>query len=181
MGDVHDGPRAPQRLEPAQDLRASPRVEHRGGLVEEENLRVEGEEAGQRYALLLAAREGVGLSPLVAFEADGPDRLPHPTPHLLARHAQVLEPEGDVVLDEWRDEPVLGVLEEHPYPLSRLEGVDRGVDASHPDLERDPRERRPLGAGVGEGDVLAGDGGGPAVAGPLVVAVVHAGRFYSMV
>jgi hypothetical protein len=76
----------------------------------------------------------VGLAPLVALQAHCTDGLSHPLAHLLALHAEVLEPERDVVLDEWGDEPVLGVLEEHPDPAAHQIGLGCRVESSHADL-----------------------------------------------
>jgi hypothetical protein len=111
VGYVQDGLLGPQGLEVLQDLPASRGVEHRGGLVEDEYLGFDGQEAGQGDALLLATRESMGLVAFVAFEADDPYGPGNPIAHLLAGNAKVLEAEGDVVLNERGNEAVLGVLE----------------------------------------------------------------------
>ena len=121
----------PQGFEVLQNLPASRGVEHRGGLVEDEYLGFDGEEASQGDALLLAAGEGVGLAALVAIEADGPYSPGDALAHLLAGDAEVLEAEGDVVLDERGDEAVLRVLEEDAEMFADLEGFRGRVVAGY--------------------------------------------------
>jgi hypothetical protein len=53
---MHYGLLGPQGLEVLQNFPASHGVEHRGGLVEDEYLGFDGQEAGKGDALLLAAR-----------------------------------------------------------------------------------------------------------------------------
>src|SRR5215212_537587 len=131
VGDVQHGLSGTQFFEVFQDLPAPRRVEHGGGLIEDEHLRLDGEEAGQGDPLLLAAGEGVGLAALVAFEPDGPDGLRHPFAHLFPRNTEVLEAEGDVVLHEGGHESVFGVLEENAKLLAYLEGFRGGVVAGY--------------------------------------------------
>ena len=56
---------------------ASARIEHRGGLIQNENARLHGEHAGKRRALLLATRECMGLVALKAHQTHGLQRLAH--------------------------------------------------------------------------------------------------------
>src|SRR5215212_4375025 len=78
----------------------------------------------------------MGLAALVTFEADGPYSPGDPIAHLLAGDAEVLEAEGDVVLDEGSDEAILGVLEEDAQVPADLEGFRGRVAAGHPHQAR---------------------------------------------
>jgi hypothetical protein len=118
-----------QAFETLQDLHAPDGVEHRGRFVENEDLRFDGEEPCQGHPLLFAARERVWLAALVAFEPDRPYRGGDPVAHLGPGDTEVLEAEGDVVLDEGGDEAVIRVLEEDTNVPSYLEGLRGGVVA----------------------------------------------------
>ena len=122
VGYVQDCLLGPQILEVLQNLPASRGVEHRGGFVEDEYLGFDGQEAGQCDALLLAARERMGLAAFVTFEADGPYGPGDPITHLLSGNAQVLQSECYVILDERGDEAVLRVLEEDAQVFADFEG-----------------------------------------------------------
>ena len=92
-------------------------VERRERLVEEQDLRVAGERAGQPDALLHPAGELVGVVLLVAGEPDEVDHLARLGPALLLAHAADLEPVGDVV-----DHLLVGqqaeVLEHHRHVVA---------------------------------------------------------------
>src|SRR5690606_18328927 len=99
-------------------LLAQQRVEVRERLVEEEEAGARRDGAGERDALLLAAREGVGLPLLEPAEADEPQHLVGAGAAGLLRHPA--QPEGDVLAHgEVREERV--VLEHEPdaAPLRR--------------------------------------------------------------
>ena len=102
------------------------RVEHRGRLVEDEDVRLHRQHARDGDALLLAARERGGLAFLAALEPDGGKRAGHQLAQLLAFHAEVLGAERDVVLDDARDDLVVGVLEHEPRAAADEVG-DGGV------------------------------------------------------
>src|SRR5215217_5411987 len=70
------------------------------------------------------------------FEADGPYGPGDPIAHLLARNAEVLQAESDVVLDERGDEAVLGVLEKEAQVLTDLEGFRGRVVVGDPHAAR---------------------------------------------
>ena len=72
VGDVHDGHAARVELrERALDHLPSGGVEHRGGLVEQEHLRLHGEGSGDGDALLLPSGEVGGVCIGVVVHADG--------------------------------------------------------------------------------------------------------------
>ena len=74
----HDGHAAfVQRMTGLHKTLASARIEHRGGLIQNENARLHGEHAGKRHALLLATRERMGLVALKAHQTHGLQRLAH--------------------------------------------------------------------------------------------------------
>src|SRR5215210_7190995 len=128
---MHDGLFGVQGLEVLEDLPASSCVEHRGGFIEDEYLWFDSQEPGQGDALFLAAGEGTWLAALVAFQADGPYSPGDPIAHLLVWDAEVLEAEGDVVLNERGDEAVLGVLKEDAEVLADLEWFRGRIAVRH--------------------------------------------------
>ena len=74
----HDGHAAfVQRVTGLHKALAPARIEHRGRLVQNEHTRLHGEHAGKRHALLLSARESVGLVALKAHQTHGLQRLAH--------------------------------------------------------------------------------------------------------
>ncbi len=98
MGDEHDGDAAlVQLLEQRDDLIGGAAVERAGRLVGKENVRIVGERAGDRHALLLAAGELGRLMPRALAEPD----LDQARMRLVARVAlvpmRVEQGEGDIV------------------------------------------------------------------------------------
>jgi hypothetical protein len=92
----------------------------------------------------------MGFASFVAFEADGPNGPGDPLTHLLAGNAEVLQSEGDVVLDERGDEAVLRVLEEDAQVLADHEGFRGRVVA---------RDQHPARVGLQEAVQEANQGG----------------------
>ncbi|GAB3843790.1 hypothetical protein GCM10027610_057110 [Dactylosporangium cerinum] len=78
---------------------ADQRVERGERLVEEEDLRIDGEGAGQADALLHAAGELVGVQLLAARQPDQVDHLLCAGPPLRLLLAAYLQPVRDVVQD----------------------------------------------------------------------------------
>src|SRR5581483_11187014 len=122
--DEHDGPRAirRERGEHRADLGRARGIEVRGGLVEQEQLGLEREHAGECEALLLAARERLGAALVGVGKADRRERRVHARPDALRRHAAVLQAEGDVVAGPRHDELRLRILEEHARAVARRGG-----------------------------------------------------------
>ena len=87
------------------------RVEHRGGLVEQQDPRRHGQRPGQRQPLLLASGEAERAGAREVTQPDlvqrGGDRRGHRVP----RHTEVLEPERHVPLDRRGDHGGARVLE----------------------------------------------------------------------
>ena len=89
-----------QRLQLDLEVLAQPCVEGAERLVEEKHAGPEDERAGERDALLLAARELARLAAPERAELDDVEDLGDALALLLLRHALVLQPEGDVVGDD---------------------------------------------------------------------------------
>ena len=95
-----------------------PRVEVGERLVEEEHPGLGGERPGQRHPLLLPSGERAHRPPLEPGELHQLERRPHPPLPVGRRHAEALEPEGDVLPHvEVGEERI--VLEHHPEPPAR--------------------------------------------------------------
>ena len=76
MCNHHDGHAAiVQRAASLHEALASTWIEHRGSLIQNEHAWFHGEHAGKRHALLLSARESVGLVALKAHQAHALQRL----------------------------------------------------------------------------------------------------------
>lgn len=102
-------------------------------LVEQQQVRLWGERARQRDALLLAAGELVRVAPLQAVEPDEREGLRHPFAPL--RRVQVAQPEGDVAPHvQVRKQRV--VLKDHANAPRLRRQVDT-VGADEPPAERD--------------------------------------------
>ncbi len=88
------------------------RIELRGRLVEQEQLRLERECRGEADALQLAAGDLRHASNAELCDADGGERGVNPRQDRLRRRADVLERECDLGIDAPEDDLVLGVLED---------------------------------------------------------------------
>ena len=102
-----------ERGERADDLACADRIEIRRRLVEHECSRAHGEQRGECDALLGTAGERVQPSRRRGAKAGGRASLRDALDHLVAREAEVLEPEGDLVVGLEHHELRLGILEEH--------------------------------------------------------------------
>ena len=89
-------------------------VEHRGRLVEQQHLRVEGEGSGQGEPRALSARQRVGRPVGAVGEGDRVERAGDPGLDLLARQRAVLRTERDVAPDVLGDDAVSRVLQQQP-------------------------------------------------------------------
>ena len=113
MGHVHErGACLGEPAHHAQDGGAAAHVEERPGLVEHEHVGLHGERSGDGDALLLAAREAGGVRCGIVVERNAVQLASHARCDLFAREAEVLRPEGNVVLDDARYDLVVWVLED---------------------------------------------------------------------
>ena len=107
------------------------RVELGGRLVEDEHVGAHRDDAGDGDPLLLAARERERLAVGEVADAEALEHGVDPGVHRLARHAQVLEPEGELLADrQLRGRELVGRRrEDDPDPPGQRRGVRaRGDD-----------------------------------------------------
>ena len=102
-----------QAADRAQHLLPAVGVEHGGGLVEHQNVRRQGQHAGQRHALLLPAGERVRRAVFIACHVHGGERRGHARGDLVFRHAVVFQPEGNILTHDRGHELVVRVLKHH--------------------------------------------------------------------
>ena len=112
VGD--DQHRAFDPSEDVKKLAPAARVEVRGGLVEDEQLRPHGEDGGDSYAAALAHRELVWGPVGRVFHSDGLKRILDTSRNDFLRFAHVERPESDVFPDCRHEELVVGILEDEP-------------------------------------------------------------------
>ena len=96
-------------------------VERRGRLVEQHQLRLHGERAGDRDTLLLAARERDGIRVELVAEPDPLEQLLPTAPGVAARHTLDLDRRQRHVLERGHMREQVELLEDHPDlgPLAR--------------------------------------------------------------
>ena len=99
---------------------AAARIEHRGRLVQNKHLGVHGKSAGNGHALLLSAREGVGLVLLKAHEAHACEGVRHALRKFACGDAQVFWSKGNIVFHERGDQLIVGVLKHHAYTRAHV-------------------------------------------------------------
>ena len=107
------------RLDGAANLRNAHRVEVRGRLIQEKEVRTHRQDGRQREALLLAPRQLRRRMVEGDIQADGVQRVAHARPDVGASHPQVLHAEGHVVADAGQDHLGLGVLHEQADASAR--------------------------------------------------------------
>ena len=139
VGDHDDGHALiVERAHDAHEALAAPGVEHRGGLVQDEDLRVHRKGARDGDALLLSAGKRVRLMLLKPRKTDVLEALGHAFAQLGGGNAEVLGPEGNVVFHKGGDQLVIRVLKYHAGALANRVGVLAlgGVHAAnlHPPL-----------------------------------------------
>ncbi len=121
---------------------AKPAVERAERLVEEEHARLGRERAGERDALLLAARERSHRAPLEAGEADEVEQLACPRCDSLGRVAAHPQPESDVAGDvAVGEERVILEDETDPAPV-RGHCCEIGAVEQHSARSRAPGARQ---------------------------------------
>ena len=102
-------------------------VQHRGGLVEQDQARAQREDAGQGEPLRLTAGEGVDGMVRAVGEAHGREGVAHGGPDPVPGQPEVLRPERDVAPDPPGDRRVGRVLHEQAHvgaAVARVVAVD---------------------------------------------------------
>ncbi len=115
------------------------RIELGGRLVEQEEPGTKREGRGDTHPLELAGRELVRLPACQMLGSKRTERLESAAVDLRRRRAEVLEPEGNLVLDPGEDDLVLGILKDArnaPGEVARPRAA--GVAAVHLDPPREP-------------------------------------------
>ena len=92
-------PTGGQLTEQGSDVGRSRRIELRRRLVEDEDVGAHRDDARDRDPLLLATGQGERLAVGEVPDAEAREHAIDPVVHLLARHAQVLEAEGELLAD----------------------------------------------------------------------------------
>ena len=100
-------------------------VEHRGGLVQEQQARSHGKRCGKREHLSLAAGEACRLPPKPRFHTKEHAGLGHAAAHLGYRRPQVLKAEGHLVPNGVAHDLAVGALEDKAHGLSGLDRRER--------------------------------------------------------
>ena len=113
MRDQNDGGAAfLQIVEHPHDVGARLRVEHGGRLVQYQHLRIHGEHACNRDALLLAATQPGRIGLAVVLHADGFQRSGDPGPDIIMCDCKILRTEGDIILGDRGDDLIFRMLED---------------------------------------------------------------------
>ena len=99
---------------------AAARIEHRGRLVQNKHFGVHGKGTGNGYALLLSARESVGLVLLKAHEAHACEGVRHALRKFVCGDAQVFWSKGNIVFHERGDQLIVGVLKHHAHARAHV-------------------------------------------------------------
>ena len=111
------------------------RVELSRGLVEQKQARPHGERARQRHHLLLPARQLGDVAAEPGLDAEEVRRLGDASAHGVLRHAEVLQPEGQLVPHGIAHDLVLGTLRHVAHGHGRFARVE-AVDGAPERLER---------------------------------------------
>ena len=145
VGDDHERVLLLQLVHQVLDRLGRDRVERRGRLVEQDDVGLDGDRAGDAEPLLLAAGEAERrpLEPVLDLVPDrgAPERLLDAVVEVVL-HAEDAQAVGDVVVDRLRER--VRALEDHADPAAHLDRVDAGaveVGAVVEELAVDPRAR----------------------------------------
>ena len=138
VGDEHHGDALlpVEAVDGGEDLLPAHGVQHGGGLVQDDAVRLHGDDARNGHPLLLPAGEEMGGVADELRHAHIPEGVVHPAADLCTGDAQVLRGEGHVLLHHVGNDLVVRVLEDHAHPLADGEEVCSlgGVHPLHQDL-----------------------------------------------
>ena len=125
VGDEHHGDALlpVQAMDGGEDLLPAHGVQHGGGLVQDDAVRLHGDDAGDGHPLLLSAGKEVRRVADELPHAHIPEGIIHPAADLLRGDAQVLRGEGHVLLHHVGNDLVVRVLKDHAHPLADGEKV----------------------------------------------------------
>jgi hypothetical protein len=116
------------------DVLRTPGVEVRRRLIEDQDLRLQGQDAGEGQPLLVAAGKRGDPRRKGAIQSRLPQGRRDPMGHFGARHAEVFQTEGDLVVDTQHAELRVRVLKEQAdLAGGRGEGTVAGVAAGDAD------------------------------------------------
>ena len=120
MGDGHNGDAQilVEVVDGLHHLLTAARVEHGGGLVEDEAVGTHGDDARNGDALLLAAREVVGCALPELVDARHLHGVINAAAHLFRRNTEVFQRESHVFLYHRGDDLVVRALEHHAHGLA---------------------------------------------------------------
>ena len=154
MGDEHHGDaQTPVQVgDDLHDLLPAPRVQHGGGLVQNDAFRPHGDDSGDGHPLLLSAGEQMGGVLPVLVHPHLLQGLVHPAANLLGGDAQILRGEGHILLHHVCHNLIVRVLKHHAHGAADGNQVLLlpGVHAEH-------GHRPPL--GQDDGVAVLGQGG----------------------
>ena len=167
-------PFAPHALERGVELAPADGIEIGRGLVEEQHVRLHGEDAGDREPLFLAAGERRGIAADERRQIHERERALDPRRDLRRWHTELSRPKRDLETDVGAKELGLEILEHHRHPTGErtdlgpqerqraeadLATAFGGRERGHERVDA-AEQRRLAGAGLAhDGDELAGRGG----------------------
>ena len=119
-GDHRDAHILIQVVDGLHYLLAAPRVQHGGGLVQDQAVGPHSDHARNGDALLLAAGEVVRSALPVLVDARHLHGVVHAAAHLFGRDAEVFQRKGDIFLHHGGDDLVVRALEHHADLLADI-------------------------------------------------------------
>ena len=146
VGNKHHGnaPLPVQLVDRGQHLPAAHRVQHGGGFVQHDTLRLHGNNSGNGHALLLSAGEQVRRMAGVFLHAHSLQSIVHPLADFLRGHTQVLRGKGHILLHHIGYDLVIRVLEYHSDSAAHLQQKRRvrRVQPLHPNRSAGGQQHR---------------------------------------
>jgi len=163
MGDVND--RHPAFVQPPDHFEhpaSGRRIQHGGGLVQDDRLRPHGDHAGDGQKLLLPPGQLMNLPLFHPGQSHRLQGFVDAPEHLLSGQAQVFQSEGDIFPNGGGDVLVLRILKHHAHGFPDHPQTLRIVRGNslhpHPPLRRDQQSVQHAGQGGLSGTVAAHQG-----------------------